>query len=108
MARSFRVSAKTRRSSVRERFVVNLTGPQVVALTLPSPKVRSNTTNWIQYYSVRKTARQCGVISLTEHFDAWKGLGMNLGNLLEAKILVEVGGGVGKVDLPVANVIESQ
>ncbi len=68
----------------------------------------SNTTNWIQYYSVRKTARQCGVISLTQHFDAWKGLGMDLGNLLEAKILVEVGGGVGKVDLPVANVVESQ
>lgn len=68
----------------------------------------SNTTNWIQYYSVRKTARQCGVISLTKHFEAWKGLGMNLGNLLEAKILVEVGGGVGKVDLPVANVVEAQ
>jgi hypothetical protein len=32
---------------------------------------------------------------------------MSLGNLLEAKILVEVGGGVGKVDLPIANVIES-
>jgi endo-1,4-beta-xylanase len=68
----------------------------------------SNTTEWIQYYSVRKTARQCGVISLTKHFEAWKGLGMSLGNLLEAKILVEVGGGVGKVDLPVANVMEAQ
>lgn len=67
----------------------------------------SNTTNWVQYYSVRKTARQCGIISLTQHFQAWKSLGMSLGNLLEAKILVEVGGGVGKVDLPIANVIEA-
>jgi Glycosyl hydrolases family 11 len=63
---------------------------------------------WIQYYSVRTTSRRCGQISLTEHFDAWKGLGMPLGNLLEAKILVEVGGGTGRVDFPVANVTTTQ
>jgi hypothetical protein len=68
----------------------------------------SGVSDWIQFYSVRKTARQCGVISLTQHFDAWKSLDMDLGNLLEAKVLVEVGGGVGKVDLPVANVVEAQ
>lgn len=62
---------------------------------------------WIQYYSVRTTARACGRISLTEHFEAWDSLGMPLGNLLEAKILVEVGGGTGRVDLPVANVMVS-
>jgi len=61
-------------------------------------------TQWIQYYSVRTTPRVCGQISLTEHFEAWESLGMDLGNLLEAKILVEVGGGTGRVDLPVANV----
>jgi hypothetical protein len=66
----------------------------------------SGVTDWIQYYSVRRTARACGVISLTEHFDAWQSLGMDMtGDLLEAKILVEVGGGVGNVQLPVANVI---
>jgi hypothetical protein len=65
-------------------------------------------TNWIQYYSVRKTARRCGQISLTAHFDAWKGLGMELGNLLEAKIIVEVGGGTGRVDFPIANVVATQ
>lgn len=62
-------------------------------------------TSWIQYYSIRKTARRCGEISLTAHFDAWKGLQMPLGDLLEAKILVEVGGGKGRVDFPVANVM---
>jgi hypothetical protein len=31
-------------------------------------------------------------------------LGMPLGNLLEAKILIEVGGGTGSADFPVANV----
>jgi len=56
--------------------------------------------------SVRTTARDCGVISLTEHFDAWESLGMSMaGNLLEAKILVEVGGGQGSVEFPVANVV---
>jgi endo-1,4-beta-xylanase len=65
-------------------------------------------SSWAQYYSVRKTARQCGTISITQHFDAWKTAGMPLGNLLEAKILVEVGGGSGSVDFPVANVTLSK
>jgi endo-1,4-beta-xylanase len=66
----------------------------------------SGVTDWMQYYSVRRTARSCGVISLTEHFNAWQSLGMDMtGDLLEAKILVEVGGGAGNVQLPVANVI---
>lgn len=65
----------------------------------------SSITNWVQYYSVRKTARACGEISLTEHFHAWRDLGMDLGNLLEAKILIEAGGGTGSIDFPVANVI---
>jgi endo-1,4-beta-xylanase len=68
----------------------------------------SGVSNWIQYYSVRKTARDCGVISLTQHFDAWESLGMSLGTLLEAKILVETGGGSGTVDCPIANVMTTQ
>lgn len=62
-------------------------------------------SSWAQYYSIRKTARQCGTISITQHFDAWKAASMPLGNLLEAKILVEVGGGNGSVQFPVANVM---
>ena len=69
----------------------------------------SGVSNWIQYYSVRRTARDCGVITLTEHFDAWQSLGMDMsGNLLEAKILVEVGGGQGSVEFPIANVQTTQ
>jgi hypothetical protein len=63
----------------------------------------SSITNWNQYYSMRKTARQCGTISVTKHFDAWKAAGLQLGTMLEAKILVEVGGGNGSVEVPVAN-----
>lgn len=66
----------------------------------------SGVSNWIQYYSVRRTARSCGVISLSEHFRAWERMGLDMsGPLLEAKILVEVGGGVGQVELPIANVV---
>ena len=56
------------------------------------------TTNFTQYFSVRKTARQCGHISITEHFKKWAELGMPLGKMYEAKILVEAGGGTGSID----------
>lgn len=68
----------------------------------------SGVSNWVQYYSIRTSARDCGTISLTKHFQAWESLGMTMGNLLEAKILVEVGGGTGHVDFPVANVMTTQ
>jgi len=60
--------------------------------------------SWTQFYSVRQTARQCGQISITEHFKAWAAAGMTLGTLLEAKVLIEVGGGAGSIDFTTANV----
>lgn len=59
---------------------------------------------WRLFYSVRQTARTCGQISITQHFDAWKAAGMELGNLLVVEILAEVGGGTGSIDFPIANV----
>ena len=61
-------------------------------------------SNWVQFYSVRMTARTCGQISVTEHFKAWAAAGMTLGKMDQAQLLVEVGGGQGSVDFPVANV----
>ena len=61
-------------------------------------------SSWTQFYSVRQTARQCGQISITEHFRAWAAAGMTLGSMLEAKILIEVGGGVGSIDFTTASV----
>jgi hypothetical protein len=60
--------------------------------------------SWTQFYSVRQTARQCGQISITEHFKAWAAAGMTLGSMLEAKILIEVGGGAGSIDFTTASV----
>jgi hypothetical protein len=59
-------------------------------------------TSWLQFWSIRQKARQCGQISISQHFDASKAAGMTLGKLLEAKILVEVGGGRGNIGFPTA------
>ncbi len=65
----------------------------------------SGVNNWNQFWSIRQKARQCGTISIKQHFEAWTAAGMTMGNnLLEAKILVEVGGGQGSINFPVANV----
>jgi endo-1,4-beta-xylanase len=65
-------------------------------------------STWDQFYSVRQTSRTCGQISLTQHFDAWQAAGMTLGRLLVTQILVEVGGGTGSIDVPIANVTIGQ
>jgi len=57
------------------------------------------TTTFPQYFSVRQTRRQCGTISITEHFKEWEKIGMLLGaNMYEAKFLIEAGGGTGWFD----------
>jgi endo-1,4-beta-xylanase len=57
------------------------------------------TRSFKQFFSVRQSRRQAGVISITEHFKKWDELGMKLGNnMYEAKFKVEVGGGNGWFD----------
>jgi hypothetical protein len=68
----------------------------------------SGVSSWTQFYSVRQTARQCGTISISQHFDAWKAAGMTLGKMDQAQILVEVGGGSGNIDFALANITTSQ
>ena len=62
------------------------------------------TASFPQFISIRTTARTCGHISLTKHFEAWKGFGMTMGKMYEAKVLVEAGGGSGRIDFPTASV----
>ncbi len=57
-----------------------------------------------QYWSIRQKGRQCGVMTITKHFEEWKKVGMSMDNILEAKILAETGGGSGTVDFPIASV----
>jgi hypothetical protein len=64
----------------------------------------SSVTSWNQFYSIRQTARQCGQISVTQHFAAWAAKNMILGKMNEVHILVEVGGGAGSIQFPTASV----
>jgi len=57
------------------------------------------TQTFTQIFSVRRNLRNCGTISVTEHFKKWEDLGLKLGNLYEAKFLVEAGGGEGWIDM---------
>ena len=57
-----------------------------------------------EIYSVRQTARQCGRISISQHFSEWVKAGQTLGNLVEVRVFVEVGGGTGSIDFTTARV----
>jgi hypothetical protein len=57
------------------------------------PSVTGANATFPQFYSIRQTARQCGHISITEHYKEWASLGLTLGKMEEAKIIVEAGGG---------------
>jgi hypothetical protein len=60
--------------------------------------------NFTQVLSVRQSPRQCGHVSISEHFRQWQSMGINLGVAKEAKILVEAGGGNGSITFSHANV----
>lgn len=44
---------------------------------------------------------------MTQHFDAWAKAGMPLGKMDQVQILLEVGGGVGSAEFPIASVTVS-
>ena len=63
-----------------------------------APSIKGDQT-FPQYFSVRKSARQCGHIDITAHFKKWESIGMRMGKMYEAKVLVEAGGGTGSFDV---------
>ena len=68
------------------------------------PSITGDNATFVQFWSMRQTARQCGHISISEHFKAWANLGMTLGKIEECRILVEVVGGAGNIDFTTATV----
>jgi hypothetical protein len=68
----------------------------------------SGNKEFYQYFSIRNSMRDCGVINVTAHLKKWKELGLSDGKLYEAKVLGEAGsngGGVsGEADFPHAKV----
>ncbi len=53
-----------------------------------------------QYMSVRRKSRSCGHIDVTAHFKKWEELGMEMGKMYDAKVLIEAGtDGSGTLDV---------
>ncbi|SHK75946.1 Glycosyl hydrolases family 11 [Reichenbachiella agariperforans] len=52
------------------------------------PSILGNTT-FQQYFSIRRDERNAGTINISEHFDRWESLGMDLGKLYEVSFVVE-------------------
>jgi hypothetical protein len=74
-----------------------------------SYSIDGDNTYFKQYFSVRKTMRDCGTIDITAHFKKWEELGMKMGKMHEAKILGEAGSNSGsnargEYDFPYAKV----
>ena len=65
---------------------------------LNNPSIYDDKKQFIQIFSIRQTKRQCGHISVSEHFKAWEKLGVITGPLYDCKIVVESGGEIGSVD----------
>lgn len=57
-----------------------------------------------QYFSVRQVRRQCGHVSVSEHFSKWASLGMTLGKLEETMFLMEAQNNSGTVDVTSATI----
>jgi hypothetical protein len=69
------------------------------------PAITGDNMTFDQYFSIRQTARHCGHISISEHFSQWQGLGLPLGNLYEAKLLVEAQDNSGSIEFTTARVV---
>jgi endo-1,4-beta-xylanase len=69
------------------------------------PAITGDNKTFEQYFSIRQTARSCGHISISEHFSKWIGLGLPLGKLVEAKLLLEAQNGSGTIAFSKATVV---
>lgn len=69
------------------------------------PAITGPSATFDQYFSIRRTARTCGTISVSEHFTKWEALGLPLGNLHEIKLLVEAQNNSGTVKFTTAKFV---
>jgi endo-1,4-beta-xylanase len=92
------ITTSTTGGTVEGSFTVDGASYNVVVNTRINKPSIDGTKTFTQYFSIRQTPRKSGTISVTEHFKKWEELGLQLGNMYEAKFLVEAGSGVGWFD----------
>lgn len=68
------------------------------------PAITGDSETFEQYFSIRQHARQCGRISISEHFTKWNDLGLPLGRMHEAKLLLEAQNNSGSIEFTTATV----
>lgn len=68
------------------------------------PAITGDHMTFDQYFSIRQTARQCGHVSISQHFSEWIRLGLQLGKLVEAKLLLEAQDSTGTIAFTTAKV----
>jgi hypothetical protein len=74
-------------------------------MQMNQPNITGTNQNFVQFWSVRTSPRQCGHISISKHFAEWASLGLQLGNLEEARILVEAQNNSGSIDFTTGTVV---
>jgi hypothetical protein len=89
---------------LRGNFTVDGAQYNVYSTTRTNAPSINGTADFQQFFSVRQNPRQCGHVSISEHFRQWQRMGMTMGQAKEAKILVEAGGGNGSITFTHANV----
>ena len=89
---------------LRGNFTVDGAQYNVYSTTRTNAPSIIGTSDFQQFFSVRQNPRQCGHVSISEHFRQWQRMGMTVGVAKEAKILVEAGGGNGSITFTHANV----
>ncbi|WP_295090630.1 glycoside hydrolase family 11 protein [Ruminococcus sp.] len=62
---------------------------EIFQLDHTGPTILGTNETFKQYFSVRKSKRTSGTITVSDHFKAWKEAGWNIGNLTEVALNVE-------------------
>jgi endo-1,4-beta-xylanase len=89
------ITTNTTGGSVLGSFTMDGADYKVVRNVRTQKPSIDGTKTFVQYFSIRQTPRKKGTISITEHFKQWENMGLKMGNMYEAKFLVEAGGGTG-------------
>ena len=90
------ITTSTTGGSVKGSFTIDGALYDIIQNQRVNQSSIDGTKTFTQIFSVRRTPRQCGTISVTEHFKKWEELDLPFGDrMYECKFLVEAGGGTG-------------